>query len=343
MKDVSLLESTQGMNGSGEAVIQATGLVKRYGELEAVRGIDLEVRPGEIFGFLGPNGAGKSTTISILCTLLTPSAGTARVAGIDVVRDPARVRQRIGLVFQDPSLDDQLTGRENLEFHAFIYSVPASERNRRIDEMLALLQLTDRAGSLVRTYSGGMKRRLEIARGMLHQPQILFLDEPTLGLDPQTRQSIWTHLNELRDSKGLTIFMTTHYMDEAEFCDRIAIIDRGQIVALGTPDELKAMVGGDVVTITSSRSDDAAAEIQTLLGVAPIRDNGSLRMEVPDAKVFVPRLVRELTAPVDTVTLRRPSLDDVFLKLTGRAIRDEEASTKEQMRTMASRFMGRRR
>ncbi|HST40055.1 MAG TPA: ATP-binding cassette domain-containing protein, partial [Conexibacter sp.] len=239
------------------APIEARGLVKRYGELEAVRGIDLEVRHGEIFGFLGPNGAGKSTTISILCTLLTPTAGTARVAGIDVVQDPARVRQRIGLVFQDPSLDDQLTGRENLEFHAFIYSVPSNVRKRRIDEMLALLQLTDRANSQVRTYSGGMKRRLEIARGMLHQPQILFLDEPTLGLDPQTRQSIWTHLNELRDTKGITIFMTTHYMDEAEFCDRIAIIDRGQIVALGTPDELKAMVGGDVVTITSSRPDEA--------------------------------------------------------------------------------------
>ena len=326
-----------------QAVIQAEGLVKRYKEVEAVRGIDLAVRHGEIFGFLGPNGAGKSTTISILCTLLRPTAGSARVAGIDVVHDPARVRQRIGLVFQDPSLDDQLTGRENLEFHAFIYSVPANERRRRIDEMLALLQLTDRASSLVRTYSGGMKRRLEIARGMLHQPQILFLDEPTLGLDPQTRQSIWTHLNELRDNKGITIFMTTHYMDEAEFCDRIAIIDRGNIVALGTPDELKAMVGGDVVTITSSRPDEASAEITGMLGVTPIRDNGSLRMEVPDAKVFVPRLVRELKAPVDTVTLRRPSLDDVFLKLTGHAIRDEEAGTKDQMRAMASRFMGRRR
>jgi ABC-2 type transport system ATP-binding protein len=326
-----------------DAVIQATGLVKRYGELEAVRGIDLEVRAGEIFGFLGPNGAGKSTTISILCTLLTPTSGTARVAGIDVVQDPAGVRQRIGLVFQDPSLDDQLTGRENLEFHAFIYSVPSSERRKRIDEMLALLQLADRAGSQVKTYSGGMKRRLEIARGMLHQPQVLFLDEPTLGLDPQTRQTIWTHVNELRDKKGITIFMTTHYMDEAEYCDRIAVIDKGVIVALGTPDELKSMVGGDVVTITSSQPDLAAREINDILGVTPSRANGALRMEVPDGKVFVPRLVRELTAPVDTVSMRRPSLDDVFLKLTGRAIRDEEASTRDQNRAMASRFMGRRR
>src|ERR1700716_1452007 len=319
------------MNGS-EAVIQATGLVKRYKDLEAVRGIDLEVKRGEIFGFLGPNGAGKSTTISILCTLLVPSAGTAKVAGIDVVQDPARVRQRIGLVFQDPSLDDQLTGRENLEFHAWIYSVPASERRKRIDEMLALLQLTERAGSQTRTYSGGMKRRLEIARGMLHQPQILFLDEPTLGLDPQTRQSIWTYLNELRAAKGITIFMTTHYMDEAEYCDRIAVIDKGKIVALGTPDELKSMVGGDVVTITSSQPDAAAREIKESLGVTPSRENGTLRMEVPDGKAFVPRLVRELKAPVDTVSMRRPSLDDVFLKLTGRAIRDEEASATDQNR-----------
>jgi ABC-2 type transport system ATP-binding protein len=326
-----------------ETVIQAHGLVKRYGELEAVRGIDLEVRSGEIFGFLGPNGAGKSTTISILCTLLTPTAGTARVAGIDVMHDPAGVRQRIGLVFQDPSLDDQLTGRENLEFHAFIYSVPASVRRRRIDEMLELLQLTERAGSQVRTYSGGMKRRLEIARGMLHEPEILFLDEPTLGLDPQTRQSIWNHLNELRAGKGITIFMTTHYMDEAEYCDRIAIIDRGKIVALGTPDQLKAMVGGDVVTMTSSQPEAAAREITELLGVTPSRENGTLRMEVADGKAFVPRLVRELMAPVDTVTLRRPSLDDVFVKLTGHAIRDEEAGTKDQMRMMGRAWMGRRR
>ena len=324
-------------------MIEAKGLVKKYGDLEAVAGIDLEVYGGEIFGFLGPNGAGKSTTISMLCTLLTPTAGIARVAGIDVVRDPAAVRQRIGLVFQDPSLDDQLTARENLEFHAFVYSVPAPDRRRRIDEMLNLLQLADRASSAVKTFSGGMKRRLEIARGMLHQPQVLFLDEPTIGLDPQTRKSIWTHLNELRDTKGVTIFMTTHYMDEAEYCDRIAIIDRGKIVALGTPDELKAMVGGDVVTITSTAPGAAAKEIEDMLGVKPARDNGTLRMEVPDGKTFVPRLVRELSAPVDTVTLRRPSLDDVFLKLTGRAIRDEEVSARDRNRAMASRWMGRRR
>jgi len=279
----------------------------------------------------------------MLCTLLTPTAGVARVAGIDVMHDPSAVRQRIGLVFQDPSLDDQLTARENLEFHAFVYSVPSPDRRRRIDEMLEMMQLSDRASSQVKTFSGGMKRRLEIARGMLHQPQILFLDEPTLGLDPQTRKSIWTHLNELRTKKGVTIFMTTHYMDEAEYCNRIAIIDHGKIVALGTPDELKAMVGGDVVTITSADPEGAAQEITKLLGVTPSRDDGALRMEVADGKAFVPRLVRELTAPVDTVSLRRPSLDDVFLKLTGRAIREEEVSARDRNRAMASRWMGRRR
>ncbi len=326
-----------------DTVIEAKGLVKKYGDLEAVAGIDLEVHAGEIFGFLGPNGAGKSTTISMLCTLLTPTAGVARVAGMDVMHDPAAVRQRIGLVFQDPSLDDQLTARENLEFHAFIYSVPAAVRRPRVDEMLALMQLSERASSAVKTFSGGMKRRLEIGRGMLHQPQILFLDEPTLGLDPQTRKSIWTHLNELRSKKGVTIFMTTHYMDEAEYCDRIAIIDHGKIVAIGTPEELKARVGGDVVTMTSNQPDLAATEIQDMLGVVPSRDNGTLRMEVADGKAFVPRLVRELTAPVDTVSLRGPSLDDVFLKLTGRAIREEEVSTRDFNRQMASRWMGRRR
>jgi ABC-2 type transport system ATP-binding protein len=328
-----------------ETAIEAEGLVKRYGDLEAVAGIDLDVRRGEIFGFLGPNGAGKSTTISMLCTLLTPTSGAARVAGIDVRHDPARVRQRIGLVFQDPSLDDQLTARENLEFHAFIYSVPAPERKPRIDEMLGMMQLSERASSQVKTFSGGMKRRLEIARGMLHQPQILFLDEPTLGLDPQTRRNIWTHLNALRSKKGVTIFMTTHYMDEAEFCDRIAIIDHGKIVALGTPEELKGMVGGDVVTITTSQPDEAALQIEKLLKAKPVRENGYLRMEVRDGKAFVPRLVRELTVPVDTVTMRRPSLDDVFLKLTGRAIRDEDASAGDRNRAMARRWMagGRRR
>jgi ABC-2 type transport system ATP-binding protein len=322
------------------AVIEVRGLAKSYGEVEAVKGIDLEVRPGEIFGFLGPNGAGKSTTINMLCTLVRPTAGSATVAGFDIERRPDDVRASIGLVFQDPSLDGQLTARENLEFHAFIYGVPRSERAGRISEVLEMVELSDRAGSVVMTFSGGMRRRLEIARGMLHTPQVLFLDEPTIGLDPQTRRHIWAYLRNLRASAGVTLFMTTHYMDEAEECDRIAVIDGGQIVALGTPAELKSMVGGDVVTIATGDNATAAAEIAAHFEVEPMVDNDMLRVEVPDAAAFVPRLVRETSVPVTSVSFRRPSLDDVFLKLTGHAIRDEEAAN--PMKMFGRAFGGRR-
>jgi ABC-2 type transport system ATP-binding protein len=326
-----------------EAAIATEQLVKRYGEIEAVRGIDLSIMPGEIFGFLGPNGAGKSTTISMLCTLLRPTSGRAAVAGFDVARDPGAVRARIGLVFQDPSLDEQLTARENLDFHAFLYDVPRASRAQRINEVLDMVELADRARSKVLTFSGGMKRRLEIARGILHSPEVLFLDEPTRGLDPQTRSHIWDYLRALRRSEGITIFMTTHYMDEAEFCDRIAIIDMGRIVALGTPDELKARVGGDVITIVTADNATSAAELGSKFGLTPTVDDGTLRIEVSDGAAFVPRLVRDLSAQVTAVTLRRPSLDDVFLKLTGRAIREEQAGALDRMRIMAGRWGGGRR
>ena len=324
-------------------VVEVRGLQKRYGQIVAVRGIDLAVEPGEIFGFLGPNGAGKTTTISILCTLVRKTAGEARVAGIDVDHDPSAVRARIGLVFQDPSLDAQLTGRENLELHGQIYGVSSALRKRRIAELLDVVELADRADSLVSTYSGGMKRRLEIARGVLHHPQILFLDEPTLGLDPQTRTHIWEYLHAVRKREGITLFMTTHYMDEAEYCDRIAIIDQGTIVALGTPGALKDQVGGDVITVTADDQAAAAREIRERFGLTALVDDGQLRIEIQDGAAFVPRLVRELSMPLTSVALRRPSLDDVFLKLTGHAIRVESAGEADQMRTMMRMWRGGRR
>jgi ABC-2 type transport system ATP-binding protein len=323
-------------------MIETRGLRKsfrtRSGTVEAVRGIDLVVQEGEIFGFLGPNGAGKSTTISILCTLLAPTAGTARVAGIDVAYDPARVRQRIGLVFQDPSLDDQLTGRENLDFHAFIYSVPAAVRRQRIDEMLALVQLTDRAGSQVKTYSGGMKRRLEIARGMLHQPQILFLDEPTLGLDPQTRSHIWDYIRRLNRERQVTMMLTTHYMEEAdELCNRIGIIDQGRIVAEGTPAQLKSGIGGDLVYL--SLNGTSADLTPTLQGVPEVRSvkkvNEGFQLEVAQGETAIPRLLEAVRAQggaVTSISLKKPTLNDVFIKHTGRGIRDEDMDAAGRMR-----------
>src|SRR4029453_2781946 len=263
----------------GEDVITVRGLVKRYGDLEAVQGIDLDVRRGEIFGFLGPNGAGKTTTISVLCTLAEASAGTAIVAGLHVATDPDEVRARIGLVFQDPSLDDQLTARENLRFHARVYGVPRAARRQRIDSCLETVGLTDRTDAAVKTFSGGMKRRLEVARGILHAPEVLFLDEPTQGLDPQTRARVWDHLRGVGARARPTLFMTTHYMEEAEWCDRIAIIDHGRIVALGTPEELKAQVGGDVVVLSTDDNVRATAEVMQRFGVEALQDNGTLRIE----------------------------------------------------------------
>jgi ABC-2 type transport system ATP-binding protein len=226
-----------------KAAIEVKELTRKFGKFTAVNAVSFTVNQGEVFGFLGPNGAGKTTTISMLCTLLRPTSGTAMVSCCDVAREPNRVRREIGVIFQEPSLDDRLTAEDNLRFHGYLYHLKREVINKRIPEVLNLVELYDRRGNMVRQFSGGMKRRLEIARGLLHFPKVLFLDEPTLGLDPQTRAHIWEYVLKMRKESGLTVFMTTHYMQEAEVCDRIAIIDHGQIVDLDTPAQLKSRYG----------------------------------------------------------------------------------------------------
>ena len=306
--------------------IQVRGLVKRYAEVEAVRGIDLDVAPGETFGFLGPNGAGKSTTIKILCTLVAATSGTARVAGWDVATERDAVRRHIGLVFQEPTLDTYLTGEQNLRFHGELYGVDRSTAAARREEVLRMFGLWERRGDEVNTYSGGMRRRLEIARGLLHSPKVLFLDEPTIGLDPQTRASIWEYLRDLHRSEEITVFVTTHYMDEAENCDRIAIINEGQIVALDTPERLKAAVGKDRVQISTEDDRAAISALREHFGIDAAVREGLVTFAVSEGASFVPRLFAGLGVAIRSVTVQRPSLDDVFLAHTGTTIRDAEKS-----------------
>jgi ABC-2 type transport system ATP-binding protein len=329
-------------DGHREAAITVTGLTKSYGDIEAVRGIDFEVPVGETFGFLGPNGAGKSTTIKMLCTLARPTSGSATVAGHEVTSERDAVRRNIGLVFQDTTLDNYLTGAQNLRFHAALYGVPVAAVEPRMRQVLEMVGLWERRDSVVMTYSGGMKRRLEIARGLLHAPHVLFLDEPTVGLDPQTRASIWEYINELKSREDITIFLTTHYMDEAEHCDRIAIIDHGQIVAIDTPEALKASVGKDRVQIHTADDQAAIAELGREFGIEAAVHEGAVTFSVASGEQFVPRLFAGLSVPIKAVSVSRPTLDDVFMSYTGSTIRDAEASGTDHMRQMAAAFRGRR-
>ena len=323
------------------AAIQVDRLTRQYKGFVAVDHITFRVESGEVFGFLGPNGAGKTTTVNMLCTLLRPDFGAALVAGYDVEKQKAQVRKSIGIIFQDPSLDDRLTARENLRFHGIIYKVPRKQLPARIDQALDWMELKDRADDLVRNFSGGMKRRLEIARGLLHAPKVLFLDEPTIGLDPQTRNRIWEYLLKLRREHQISLFMTTHYMDEAEYCDRIAIIDRGTIIALGTPQELKVHVRNDIIDLRTSDDARAVQEIKERYGIEARADREGLQFEAANGAEFIPQLVRELSVRVESASVSRPTLDDVFLKLTGKKIRDAEASGREKLKTTVRR-MGRR-
>ncbi|MGA2972968.1 MAG: ATP-binding cassette domain-containing protein [Candidatus Bathyarchaeia archaeon] len=302
--------------------VETEGLTKRYGDLLAVDSLNLSIDEGEIFGLLGPNGAGKTTTLSMLATLVKPTSGTARVNGHDIITHPADVRRSIGIVFQDPSSDDVLTGRENLYLHALMFGVPKEERRKRMDYVLRLVDLQDRANDIVKKYSGGMRRRLELARGLLHNPRILLLDEPTLGLDPQTREHIWAYIENLVKSEKVSVIITTHYMDEADrLCNRVAIIDHGQVSALDTPSALKSKLGGEIIKLRVR-----SPNIERLKGldyVLSIDQSGStLRLTVKDASVHLQEILGMVGA-VDSVEVRTATLNDVFLHYTGREIREE--------------------
>ncbi len=311
--------------------IETFDLTKKFGDLVAVDRLNISVEQGEVFALLGPNGAGKTTTISMLCTILKVTSGTAKVNGFDIVKNATQVRKSIGIVFQDPSIDDRLTGRENLSMHANLYGVPTSEQKPRIETVLKLVELEDRADDILRTYSGGMRRRLEIARGLIHYPKILFLDEPTIGLDPQTREHIWAYIQELKKSHDITIVLTTHYMEEADkLSDRVAIIDYGKIVASDTPAQLKQTLEGDLITIKTKDTEKLSAAIANMMGIRRthiVDDN--VEITVREGKMLLPRIV-DLAArnnvDVESVSIREPSLEDVFIHYTGRAIRAEGSS-----------------
>ena len=302
--------------------VETENLTKKYGDLLAVDRLNLQISEGEIFGLLGPNGAGKTTTLSMLATLLKPTTGTARVNSYDIISQPSEVRQSIGIVFQDPSSDDILTGWENLYLHSLMYGVRKEERKKRIDYVLGLVDLKDRSGDIVKKYSGGMRRRLELARGLLHNPRILFLDEPTLGLDPQTREHIWEYIEDLVKTERVTIIITTHYMEEADrLCNRIAIIDHGRVVALDSPSNLKSKMGGEVIKLqTRSPILDQIKELDYVTSVN--RTDKAVVLTVKNANAHLQEILGKV-GQVESVEIRTPTLNDVFLHYTGREIREE--------------------
>jgi ABC-2 type transport system ATP-binding protein len=322
-------------------IIAVENLKKYYKDVKAVNGISFEVKEGEIFGFLGPNGAGKTTTIKMLVTLLKPTEGTAKIAGCDIKRYPDKIRSSIGIVFQDPALDDELTGKENLDFHARMYGLKKEQREKRIKEVLKLVDLEEKANTLVKNYSGGMKRRLEIARGLMHFPKILFLDEPTLGLDPQTRRSIWDYIKNLNEKEKITIFLTTHYMEEADYlCDRVSIIDYGKLLIIDKPSKLKNKIGKDIITISCSNSELCADFLKREKWVESVKlhdTNVTIGTKEIEKKLpIILRIAERNNIEIKTIDIRKPTLEDVFLYYTGRKIREQEAGNMEQFRR---RFM----
>lgn len=312
--------------------ISVTGITKRFGDLVAVDDVSFEVDEGEFFGFLGPNGAGKTTLIRMLTTLLRPTGGKALVSSFDVARDPAEVRRHIGVVPQAMTSDLDLTGYENMDLYGRFYGIRSKERKERIAHLLDKVGLTARAGDLVATYSGGMRRRLEIARVLVHRPRLLFLDEPTIGLDPQSRRVVWEFLEKLIEGDAMTIFLTTHYMEEAEaLCDRVAIIDSGKIIALGSPAELKAQIpGSDIISVTLEiLSEEVVRAIERVPFVHKVKtEDNSMRVYVDNGARNLPRLIDELRkagGTIQSATIHEQSLEDVFIHYTGKSIREEEA------------------
>ncbi len=312
--------------------VEVKNLVKKFKSTVAVDDISFAVGKGKIFGFLGPNGAGKTTTINILCTLLKATSGNSYINGLESSVEPEKVRQSIGIVFQDPSLDERLTAWDNLEFHGLIYNLPKKVRQERIDEVLDMVKLEDRRHDMVKTFSGGMKRRLEIARGLMHHPAVLFLDEPTLGLDPQTRNHIWQYIRKIKKEQHITIFLTTHYMEEAENCDEIAIIDHGKIIVIDTPENLKKSISKNIISLFTEDNELAAKEIKDAFGLNAHLVDGRIDVEVDDAEKFTPKLIKAIDVGIDVIQLRKPSLDDVFIELTGRTIREETLEAKDLLR-----------
>jgi ABC-2 type transport system ATP-binding protein len=328
------------MKGGVEAHdIKVDKLTKKFGDFTAVDGVSFNVKNGEIFGLLGPNGAGKTTTIKMLTTLLPPTSGNATVAGYDIRKQQNDIRKEIGIIFQDPSLDDDLTGMENLEFHAILYNVDKEKRKRKIAEVLKLVELEDKAKILVRNYSGGMKRRLEIGRGLIHEPKILFLDEPTIGLDPQTRRHIWEYIKRLNETSNTTLILTTHYIEEADYlCKRVAFVDHGKIVALDTPKALKDKLGGDVISLQISKEnqDEFVRRLKSFKWVKTVvKHDEFVDLTVEEGEKRIPEIVvlaEKQKIVIGAVSLHKPSLEDVFIHYTGKTIREEEGSAADSMR-----------
>jgi ABC-2 type transport system ATP-binding protein len=310
-------------------------LTKQFGDFTAVDNVSFSISKGEVFGLLGPNGAGKTTTISMLATLLPPTSGKAEVEGKSISGGEDAVRRAIGIVFQDQSLDEELTAYENMDFHGRLYRMGGKLREKRAHELLGLVELEGRKDDLVKTFSGGMRRRLEIARGLMHHPKVLFLDEPTLGLDPQTRNRLWEYIAQLNKAEKITIILTTHYMEEADrLCGRVAIIDRGRIVTMGTPRELKNGIGGDVITVKTSDPEGVRSRLAKEKWVKRIeKHNGSVTVNLSNAEKHIAGMVKMLDGiTIGSVSVHKPTLEDVFLHFTGRTIREEEASAKDGMR-----------